>query len=64
MFWYNANLKNIACYSRHKFNMLTDLQKLYRAYLAGELGVAEQPQGGKNYHVKVHSVIILILTGL
>ena len=47
MTWYDANLKNIVCYSRHKFNMLADLQKLYKAYLAGELGVTEQPQGGE-----------------
>ena len=43
MSWYDANLKSAICYSRYKFKMLSDLQELYRKYLAGELGAGQQP---------------------
>ena len=42
MSWYNANLKKINCYSRHKHAMLKDLQELYKKYLLGELGGTQQ----------------------
>lgn len=43
MYWHDVNLRNSIYYSRYKYKMLSDLQKLYKKYLAGDLGGDQQP---------------------
>lgn len=42
MSWYTANFRQSSVYSSLRFNMYTDLQELYKKYLAGELGGTQQ----------------------